>query len=64
MVSLLVFLFRVLIYSMLFFFFGGWEQFVENTSREFLSQHRTVGDDAGFVVDERYTVDSATEGGI
>lgn len=54
MVLRLVFAFRVLI-----FFLGGWEQFVENTGREFFSQHRPVGDNAIGVVDKRYAVDSA-----
>ena len=53
MVLRLVFALRVLI-----FFLGGRQQFVENTGREFFSQHRTVGDNAIGVVDKRYAVDS------
>ena len=54
MILRLVFALRVLI-----FFLGGREQLVENTGREFFSQHRTVSDNAIGVVDKRYAVDSA-----
>lgn len=59
MILRLVLTFRVLFYGMQCFFLRGWEQFVENTGREFFSQHRTVGDNAIGVVDKRYAVDSA-----
>ena len=54
-----VFLLCVLFHGVSFFLCGCRIQLVENVGRKLLSQHRPVGDDAGFVVDERYTVDSA-----
>lgn len=57
--SLFVLLFPIRLYGMLFFLLECRIQLVENVGRKLLSQHRPVGDDAGFVVDECYTVDSA-----
>ena len=57
--SLFVPPFPIRLYGMLFFLLECRIQLVENVGRKLLSQHRPVGDDAGFVVDECYTVDSA-----